>query len=137
MALAANIDSSLLIAQGTSPSSLGQELYLENCTSCHLPIPAQVLPREKWREILNNPDDHYGQRLPTAIKVRARLIWTYLGRESRPLNAGETLPFGISDSRYFKALHPLVELPVPTSHQSCALCHPGAKNLDYQNISNP
>ena len=116
-------------------TTVAQEIYLRNCSSCHLPLPAQVLPSEKWQQILNNPDKHYGVSLPTSIKVQARLIWTYLGRESRPLNPGERLPNTVASARYFQALHPLVELPDPVNHQSCATCHPKAKVLDYETIA--
>ncbi len=115
-------------------TTASQDIYLRNCSSCHLPLPAQVLPTEKWQQILNNPDKHYGVSLPTSVKVQARLIWTYLGRESRPSNPGERLPNTVASSRYFQALHPLVELPNPTNLQSCATCHPNASTLDYQTI---
>ena len=122
-------------AQVNNNNSLGKELYLQNCTGCHIPIPAEVLPRESWQDILNNPQDHYGQTLPTSVKVTARLIWTYLSTSSRPSLPGETLPQYVTNSRYLKALHPQVELPKPTSHQSCTLCHPKAAKLDYRSLS--
>lgn len=115
-------------------NTIGQDIYLENCSSCHLPLPAQVLPTEKWQEIINNPQDHYGKQLPTSIRVRSGLIWAYLRRDSRLLNPGETMPNRVSDSRYFKALHPQVELPQPATLQTCQICHPGAKQLNYREI---
>ena len=124
------------ISQANNNSnSLGRELYLENCASCHIPIPAEVLPRERWQDILNNTQNHYGKTLPTSVKVTARLMWTYLKNYSRPANPEETLPQYVTNSRYLKALHPQVELPKPTSHQSCTLCHPSAAKLDYRTLS--
>lgn len=116
-------------------SSLGKELYLKNCASCHIPIPAEVLPTESWQEILNNYQNHYGQVLPTSVKVTARLMWTYLKAYSRPALPGETLPQYVTNSRYLIALHPQVDLPKPTSHQTCSRCHPSATQLDYRSLS--
>ena len=115
-------------------NNLGKEFYLENCTTCHIPIPAEVLPTERWQEILNNTDNHYGEVLPTSVKVTARLMWAYLRRYSRPALPEETLPKYVTNSRYLKALHPQVELPTPTNHQSCTLCHPMAAKLDYRTL---
>ena len=125
----------ILTQANSTKNSLGRELYLENCASCHIPIPAEVLPTERWQDILNNTQNHYGTALPTSVKVTARLMWTYLRNYSRPANPGETLPQYVTSSRYLKALHPQVELPKPTSHQSCTSCHPSAAKLDYRTLS--
>ena len=127
---------SFLQAQTSSNNlSIGQELYLENCSSCHIPLPAQVLPRESWEDILNRTQNHYGQALPVSVKATAGLIWTYLYRYSRPANPGETIPQYVTNSRYFKALHPQVELPKPTNYQTCTICHPMAAQLNYRTLS--
>jgi len=34
---------------------VGKEIYLENCSSCHLAIPPAVLPTDTWKTILENP----------------------------------------------------------------------------------
>ncbi|VEP13400.1 Dihem cytochrome c [Hyella patelloides LEGE 07179] len=129
-------NNNLFFAQAnTNSSSLGRELYLENCASCHIPIPAEVLPTERWQDILNNTQNHYGVTLPTSVRVTARLMWTYLKQYSRPYAPGETLPQYVTNSRYLKALHPQVELPQPTVHQSCVQCHPSAAKLDYRSLS--
>ncbi|MBE9169960.1 cytochrome C [Pleurocapsales cyanobacterium LEGE 06147] len=114
---------------------IGRELYLENCASCHIPIPAEVLPTETWQQILENPQQHYGESLPRMIGLNIRLIWNYLRTFSRPLLPEEPKPEYVTNSRYFKALHPQVDLPQPVTHQSCILCHPGAQQLDYRTLS--
>jgi hypothetical protein len=130
------LDLNTALAQANSnSSSLGRELYLKNCTGCHLPIPAEVLPTESWQEILNNYQNHYGQVLPTSVKVTSGLMWTYLQVYSRPAVIGETIPQYVTDSRYLTALHPQVKLPQPTTHQTCSQCHPNATKLDYRSLS--
>lgn len=124
------------LVQVNAPNyQLGQELYLQNCSSCHIPIPAEVLPTDTWQEILEKPGKHYGTALPKLSSINTRLIWSYLKTYSRPSLERELKPEFVTQSRYFKALHPQVDLPKPVTHQSCILCHPGAKNLDYISLS--
>ena len=42
---------------------LAQELYLENCGSCHIAIPPAVFPTQTWQELLENPEEHYNVSL--------------------------------------------------------------------------
>ncbi|WP_052055347.1 hypothetical protein [Myxosarcina sp. GI1] len=115
-------------------AQLAKEVYLDNCSSCHVPIPAEVLPTKTWEQILNNPENHYGASLTLPDRVSTLLIWSYLKNNSRPLITGETAPEYVTNSRYLQALHPQVDLPKPTTHQSCILCHPNATELDYITI---
>ncbi|MDJ0633967.1 MAG: cytochrome C [Xenococcaceae cyanobacterium MO_188.B29] len=119
----------------TNNYQLGKELYLQNCSSCHIPIPAEVLPTATWQTILEKPGRHYGTSLPRLSNINVRLIWNYLRTSSRPLLERELKPEFVTQSRYFKALHPQVHLPQPVTHQSCILCHPGANKLDYVSLS--
>ena len=128
-------DNSHFLLSQADNNSLGKELYLENCGSCHIPLPAEVLPTKRWEDILNNPQNHYGVALPTSVKVTARLMWTYLKQYSRPYPPEVTIPQYVTNSRYLKALHPQIELPKPTSHQTCLQCHPSAAKLDYRSLS--
>lgn len=123
------------LAQVNDNYQLAQELYIQNCSSCHIPIPAEVMPTDTWQEILERPGKHYGTSLPKLSSINARLIWNYLKTSSRPLLERELKPEFVTQSRYFKALHPKVDLPKPVTHQSCILCHPGAKQLDYLSLS--
>ena len=113
-----------------------QELYLETCSSCHLPIPAEVLPTNTWEKILKNPTNHYGESLPKSSAVNIRLMWSYLKFNSRLLLPGEPIPRYVTNSRYFKALHPQIDLPQPATHQTCLVCHPQARELNYRNLGN-
>ena len=114
---------------------LGKELYIKNCSNCHVPLPAEVLPTESWEQILENLTNHYGQSLSQISRIDTRLIWSYLQVNSRPLLPGEPTPQYVTNSRYLKALHPQVELPKPATHKSCLVCHPRAKELDYRSLS--
>jgi hypothetical protein len=124
----------LLIVQNNN-SQIEQEVYLKNCASCHTPIPAEVLPTETWQKLLEQSQQHYGQTLPSIDRISLRLMWNYLKTFSRPLLPDEPQPEYVTNSRYFKALHPQVNLPQPVTHKSCLICHPGAKQLDYRSLN--
>ena len=114
---------------------LGKELYLENCASCHVALPPEVLPTESWRQLLQEPDQHYGQKLPPMIGPSLLIMWDYLRTYSRPFVTEEPVPYRLSDSRFFKALHPRVDLPQPVRPNSCVSCHPGVAQYDYRSLS--
>lgn len=125
------------IAQSSDNNDrLARDLYLEKCATCHIPIPAEVLPTATWQKILENPNDHYGKSLPRLNRINLLLLWKYLRTYSRPLITGEQTPKYIKNSRYFKALHPQVNLPEKIDHQSCLACHSGARKLDYRTLNN-
>lgn len=128
------LDNSKLMDPVPERFQTGQDLYLDTCAGCHIPISPAVLPTETWQTILENPNNHYGTQVPL-VRITQVLIWDYLRTFSRPLTREEPKPVYIEQSRYFKALHPRVTLPKPTSHKTCIVCHPGAENYDYRTLS--
>ncbi|NJL39697.1 MAG: diheme cytochrome C [Leptolyngbyaceae cyanobacterium RM2_2_4] len=113
---------------------LGQELYLENCATCHIGVPPGIMPTETWRQILQDPE-HYGVQLPLLVDPPRLLVWDYLRQYSRPEAEGEQIPFRIENSRYFKALHPRVELPQSVRLGTCISCHPAAEQFNFRSLS--
>lgn len=120
------------VDEATGNYKAGLEIYLENCSSCHIPIPPAVLPTETWETILENPYDHYGTRLEGLVRFTQVLMWEYVSNYSRQLLVNETKPKYIAQSRYFFALHPQVKLPNPITHRSCIECHPQASDFKYR-----
>lgn len=113
---------------------LGQELYLENCATCHIGIPPAALPSETWRNLLQD-SQHYGVQLKPLIDPPRALVWRYLSTFSRPQLPDEEIPYRVTNSRYFKALHPKVKLPRPVQLNSCVTCHPGASEYNYRRLT--
>jgi hypothetical protein len=114
---------------------LGHELYLENCASCHVPLPPAVLPSETWRRLLLEPEQHYGQKLQPIIGPSLIIMWEYIRAYSRPEKEGKPLPYRMSQSSYFKALHPRVKFPQPVKPNGCVTCHPGAAEFNYRRLT--
>jgi mono/diheme cytochrome c family protein len=113
---------------------LGQELYLENCASCHIALPPSVLPTQTWQQVLQD-SQHYGVKLPPLVDPPRLLVWNYLQYFSRSQSKAEETPYTIDDSRYFKALHPRVKLPRPVQISSCAVCHPSAAQYNFRRLT--
>lgn len=113
---------------------LGQTLYLENCATCHIGVPPAVLPSETWRQVLQD-SQHYGRQIDLMVDPPRLLVWNYLRDFSRPLLDEEAPPFRVDDSRYFKALHPRVDLPQPTRLDSCLSCHINARQFDFRTLA--
>lgn len=113
---------------------LGQELYLENCSSCHIALPPAVLPTQTWKNILQD-SEHYGVQLKPFVDPPRLLVWRYLSTFSRPQQKDEQTPYRVNNSRYFKALHPRVKLPRPVGVNSCASCHLGADEYNFRRLT--
>jgi Dihaem cytochrome c len=113
---------------------LGQQLYLENCATCHIGLPPQVLPTETWRRLLQD-SQHYGQTLKLLVDPPRLLVWNYLQTFSRPQAKEEEVPYRMSNSRYFKALHPRVKLSQPANISSCVTCHPSVSQYNFRKLT--
>lgn len=113
---------------------LGQEVYLENCASCHVGLPPAILPSQTW-QVLIQEAQHYGTIIPTIQEPFRQVAWNYLSTYSRPINKGEEVPFRVQKSRFFKALHPKVNFAEPVTLNSCAICHPASAQFDYRSLS--
>lgn len=113
---------------------LGQELYLENCASCHIALPPSVLPTQTWQQLLQD-SQHYGINIPPLVDPPRLLMWNYLKTFSRSQTKEEQTPYRIKDSRYFKALHPKVKLPRPLQIGSCISCHPSVTEFNFRSLT--
>lgn len=113
---------------------LGQELYLQNCGTCHIALPPAVLPRETWKRLLEDTE-HYGQQLQPLVDPTRLLVWQYLQVFSRPDQVDESIVYRVKRSRYFRALHPEVSLARDINVNSCVSCHPSAAQYDFRSLT--
>ncbi|YAF96811.1 MAG: cytochrome C [Nodularia sp. CChRGM 3473] len=113
---------------------LGKQLYLDNCSTCHIALPPEVFPSQTWKNLLQD-SQHYGVQLKPLIDPPRMLVWRYLATFSRVQLKDEATPYRVNQSRYFKALHPQVELPRPVQVSSCVSCHPGASEYNFRRLT--
>ena len=111
--------------------ALGAKFYREACGACHLALPPAVFPSETWRQLLSETQ-HYGREIELLVPTHRIITWQYLRDYSRPQREDEEVPFRLNSSRYFKALHPQVDLPRPVSLRTCATCHPQAADDNFR-----
>lgn len=113
---------------------LGQQYYLETCASCHVGLPPAVMPSQTWADLLQD-SQHYGVQIQPLGEPLLQIVWSYVSTYSRPIIERERVPYRLSQSRYFKALHPKVEFAEPISVNSCAACHPAAAQFNYRSLT--
>lgn len=112
----------------------GQKLYLENCATCHVGLPPAVMPSQTWQQLIQD-SEHYGATIQPLRSPEIQILWQYLREYSRPLAAGEAIPYRIQQSHLFKALHPRVELTEKVTLNGCISCHPGAGAYDFRRLT--
>ncbi len=109
--------------------TVGYQVYIKQCATCHVALPAAVLPTRTWQTLVADPA-HYGVFLAPISRFDQQLMLQYLQTYSR-FSQGDRVPFRLQDSPYFQALHPNVNLPQPLNLRSCAGCHLGAAEQNY------
>jgi hypothetical protein len=110
------------------------QVYFANCSTCHLAIPAELLPRQTWQRLLENTNQHYGAELPSIPGIEVTLMWRYLGTFAKSAAIEDRIPFLLRDSRFFKALHPGVRFPEPAKVTTCISCHPSAAEFNFRRL---
>ncbi|MEO0374557.1 MAG: diheme cytochrome C [Cyanobacteria bacterium P01_A01_bin.17] len=113
---------------------LAQEVYLEQCSSCHVALPAETFPSQTWQQLLVD-QNHYGVTLPRLINPELGLTWKYLQAYSRPQSPDDQIPFRFRQSKTFRILHPRVDFPEPVTVDTCASCHPAASQFNFRQLT--
>lgn len=123
-------------------------LYKEECSSCHMAYPAQLLPARSWDKILSHLDQHFGDNasLDSATLQQLRQYLqdnsadTIDSRRSRRLLRNipmDSPPLRISELPYIRRQHH--EIPAryisgnpQVKHLSnCIACHQGAEQGSF------
>lgn len=110
------------------------QIYFANCSTCHIAIPAELLPQQTWQRLLENTNQHYGAQLPNIPGIEITLMWRYLGAFAKTSAIEERIPFLLRDSRFFRALHPRVRFPEPAKVTTCISCHPSAAEFNFRRL---
>ncbi len=115
-------------------SALGRQFYIQSCGGCHIAVPPEVLPTQTWQSLIQD-SRHYGVQITPLLNPTLPVVWNYLQEFSRTYAEGQRIPFLIDNSRYFRALHPRVDVPRPVSLNGCASCHTAAAQFDFRTLS--
>lgn len=136
----------LLIAISTSAladdhrlSVLNNPKWKDECGSCHIAFPPQLLTAENWRQMMKGLDRHFGANATLDAKENAEILAfleRYAARDQR--SVAKTLR--ITDTAWFQREHREVSRS-DWSHRSvksranCTACHLTAERGDWSEHS--
>jgi nitrate/TMAO reductase-like tetraheme cytochrome c subunit len=109
-----------------------QEVWREECGSCHLAYPARFLPQASWEEVMRTLDDHFGADASVS-EATAASISRYLRSAARSGSRSQSGPVvqRITDTRWFVHEHDELRATTFRSRQvrsaaNCGACHTDA-----------
>lgn len=119
--------------------------YLEECGSCHMAYPAQLLPPQSWQKMMSQLEDHFGENAELDTESR-QAIESYLVEASKSKNGsyrkllrnlGTRAPLRITELPYFMHEHDEIPSRLITSNDKvgslsqCNACHKRAEQGDF------
>lgn len=118
--------------------------YKEECGSCHVPYPPQLLPADSWRSLMGGLDKHFGSNAtlewPVAKEITQFLV-TNAGRSGQSPSAGAKGPtLRITETAWFKREHrdghdglsaSVWQSAAVKSPANCVACHREAGEGNY------
>lgn len=129
-------------ARSTGVAPVTNDLYAEECGSCHFAYPAGLLPSSSWQKVMTGLADHFGdnaeldtqteQQITEYLTTNAAESSNY--RRSRAIMyslqaTNMTPPLRITDTPYFKREHReipnrIINLPeIGGNLSQCNACH--------------
>lgn len=117
------------------------QLYQEECASCHMAYAPQMLDAASWREVMRNLARHFGSDA-SVDEPRRLAIADFLAQHAGSRKVGVTADsrgkplLRISETAYFVREHrdiaPAVfQRPSIKSPANCTACHTGAADGNY------
>ena len=113
-------------------------VYTQECGSCHLAFPPNLLPKASWQRVMNGLEKHYGSDASLDAVIQKQIdtwLQTYGGQGKR---AREEPPLDrITRSAWFERKH--CEVSAATfkrasikSPANCTACHRDAVQGDFE-----
>lgn len=112
--------------------------WKEECGSCHVAYPPQLLPATSWKQIMAALDQHYGADASVDANIAQEIeqfLIKHASRRSANDSSGTQLP-RITETRWFRHEHDEVPAsvwkhPQVKSAANCGACHTGADSGDF------
>jgi hypothetical protein len=123
-------------------------LYKDECASCHMAYPAELLPARSWQKILSSLDKHFGDNASLDPATQHSLS-QYLQDNSADASGSkrarkilrsvpaDTTPLRISELPYIQHKHDEIPTryisanPQVKSLSNCVACHQGAEQASF------
>lgn len=109
--------------------------WKEECGSCHIAYPPQLLSKQNWQQMMGRLDKHFGTDASLEPKER-REIAGFLQRYGSDRRRREAATLRISDTQWFIREHHEVSRsawnnPAVKSRSNCTACHVNAERGDW------
>ena len=134
-ALALVMGSSLANADGGKLSAPNNPKWKEECGSCHIAYPPQLLTAENWQSVMAGLDKHFGANAMLDAKDNKGIL-DFLQRNAGSGNKHSAPNLRISDTSWFTREHREVSSniwgdPAVKSRSNCTACHVNAGRGDW------
>lgn len=124
---------SLALANSHAASPAQQDPYAEECGSCHIAYPANLMPKQDWNRLLGRLDRHFGVDASldaTTLQQVAKRLGatpggTLAGSVAAPVPRISTQPWFQKEHREIPAAR--FRSPAVKSTANCSACHAGAE----------
>jgi mono/diheme cytochrome c family protein len=138
MVLVAGLAASATVAAGDKRFAVDHPLYQQECGSCHVAYPPQLLSAASWRAVMAGLGKHFGSDASVDAKSRddiLRFLESRAGRRDTERNGKPLLR--ITETRGFVHEHSeelprdIWKHPAVKTPANCQACHSGAEKGDY------
>ncbi|MGA7177995.1 MAG: diheme cytochrome c [Thiobacillaceae bacterium] len=110
----------------------------QECGSCHVIYPPQLLSAASWRAVMNGLDRHFGADASVDSATREEILRYLQANASRKDASSAGKPsLRITDTRWFiqehseELPHAIWSSPAVKSPSNCSVCHAAAGRGDY------
>ncbi len=132
----------LALAAATTPAVAGKNTYgpfpatyVEECASCHVAYPPQLLTAPGWQQVMAQLDKHYGSDASLDPKRRTAIAdFLQQSASNRDKHAPTEASARMTRSNWFVREHGPTP-PAKIAFADCAACHTAAERGDYSENS--
>ncbi len=129
------LGSSMAYAEGGKYSVPNHPKWKEECGSCHIAYPPQLLTGDNWQRLMGGLDRHFDTNAaldPKDSKEILDFLQRYAGRGGK----NSSLTLRITDTPWFSREHREVSIdtwsdPAVKTRSNCTACHVNAERGDW------
>jgi nitrate/TMAO reductase-like tetraheme cytochrome c subunit len=118
--------------------TINNRLLQQECGSCHVVYPPQLLPAASWRAVMGGLDKHFGTDASLDAAARSEILrYLQANADRHDTPAGGEPLLRISETRWFVNEHSeelprdIWRNPAAKSPANCSACHTAAEQGDY------
>lgn len=131
--------SPLIYADGGRLSVPDFPKWKEECGSCHIPYPPQLLTADNWTRMMSGLDKHFGANAALDAADNKEIL-DFLLRHAGKASSHAAKSMRISDTPWFSREHDEVSHktwsnPAVRSRANCTACHVNAERGDWSERS--